>query len=286
VFRIDECAAVRRKPPERSVAQPRSLRPPPQPIVIAEAALLGHLRRASCDFQDFALRRLGRRNPFGDERVRWRGSSGDDVLSAKAERRRANAQPRAAFASDAHPLGRIPVPTLSVHAVEYPAGFGEIESQPRDAMIAAGGGDRPAQTFIAGREQGHPSDQHCVAATRSLPGWVERGEMPDAARRSHRVDAGSTRSSGPPRAAASCGNARRARCRQGYRRDREGLAPARDVSCAVQSCAGTSKCRGGWPAGNTLMRQCGRASTALRPSSSVKSPRTPCDIQTGSASCS
>jgi alpha-beta hydrolase superfamily lysophospholipase len=178
--RVDECTGVKKKPEERTVLQQRNLKTITDVVRIRERSLLGHLNWGTWHFQDIVFRRLGGRNPFGNEGVRYGGSPDDDALNARVARYRADPDARAAFGADTDPQGRIPVPVLTVHAIDDPIAFVELESYFRETMTRAGTAGHLVQTFTDDHEHSYLSDAQYVAAMRSLIDWVERGEKPSA----------------------------------------------------------------------------------------------------------
>jgi pimeloyl-ACP methyl ester carboxylesterase len=176
--RVDDCTGVRNKPEQRSGAQQRNLKTLTDVIAIPERSLLGHINWATWHFQDIVFRRLAGRNPFGNEGVRYRGSPDDDALNARAARYRADPEARAAFGADTDPQGRIPVPVLTIHAVDDPVAFVELEAHFRDTMVRGGGADRLVQVFTSDREHSYLSDAQYVTVMRALLDWSERGEKP------------------------------------------------------------------------------------------------------------
>ena len=178
--RVDECTGVRKKIEERSASQQRNLTILTDVIAIPESSLLGHMNWATWHFQDIVFRRLAGRNPFGNEGVRYRGSPDDDALNAKVARYRADPEARSAFGADTDLQGRIPVPVLTIHGINDPVAFVELESFFRDTMTSGGSSDRLVQTFTNDRDHSYLSDAQNVTVMRSLTDWLERGEKPSA----------------------------------------------------------------------------------------------------------
>jgi hypothetical protein len=190
--RINECTGVRKKIEERTVAQQRNLEIITEVIGIPESSLLSHVNWATWHFQDIVFLRLAGRNPFSNEGVRYRGSPDDDALNAKVERYRADSEARSAFSADTDLQGRISVPVLTIHAINDPVAFVELESFFRDTMVRGGSSDRLVQTFTNDRDHSYLSDAQYITVMCSLIDWVERGEKPSAegvAARCHSLDA-------------------------------------------------------------------------------------------------
>ena len=178
--RVDECTGVRKKTEERSAAQQRNLKILTDVIAIPESSLLGHINWATWHFQDIVFRRLAGRNPFANEGVRYRGSLDDDALNAKVARYRADPEARSAFAADTDLQGRIPVPVMTIHGINDPIAFVELEAFFRDTMTSGGSSDRLVQIFTNDGDHSYLSDAQYVSIMGALIDWVERGEKPSA----------------------------------------------------------------------------------------------------------
>jgi pimeloyl-ACP methyl ester carboxylesterase len=176
--RVDQCTGLRLKPELRSATQQRNLATLLKVIQIPERSLIGHLNWATWHFQDVAFKRVAGRNVFGNTNVRYTGSPDDTALNAKVQRYAADPQAVAQFAADTDPGGRIGVPVLSVHAVDDPVAFVELESTFRETMQKAGAAEHLVQTFTDDHEHSYLSDPQYAAAMQALLAWVERGEKP------------------------------------------------------------------------------------------------------------
>lgn len=178
--RVDECTGVRRKAEERTPAQQRRLDTLTRVVRIPERTLVAHLHWATWHFQDIVFQRLGGGNPFGNADVRYSGSSDDAALNASVQRYARDPAARAAFAADADLSGRIGVPVLTLHAIDDPTAFVELESAFRETMVRAGSGDRLVQVFTAEREHSYLADAEYVAAMSALLDWAGGGRKPSA----------------------------------------------------------------------------------------------------------
>ncbi len=179
--RVDECTGVRKAASARSAQQQRNLQDILGMVAIPETALISHLNWGTWHFQDVVFRRLGGRNPFTNATVRYVGSHDDAALNATVFRASADSSARADFAADTDPVGRIPVPVLTLHGVNDPTAFVELESVFRETMRRGGSGDRLVQVFTDDNEHSYLSDAQYVTAMRALLAWAERGEAPTAA---------------------------------------------------------------------------------------------------------
>lgn len=191
--RVDACTGVRHPSAERTPAQQRHLKTLLDVVRIPERSLIGHLSWATWQFQDIALNRTGGRNVFGNLGVRYVGSGDDDALNAAVARYGVDPAAVRAFGADTDPQGRIPVPVLTLHGVDDPVAFVELESAFRSTMERAGTADHLVQVFTADTEHSYFSDVQYLAAADALRAWAQGGERPTAdsvARRCAALEAG------------------------------------------------------------------------------------------------
>jgi hypothetical protein len=177
--RVDECTGVQRRPAERSAEQQRRLDTLVRVLKIPAPALIEHLQWATWHVQELAVRKLRARNPFGNDGVRYRGSDDDDALNRAVPRYRAD--PQAELARDGDPTGQLLLPTLSVHAVDDPIAFVEMESRFADVVTEAGAAERLAQAYTRDTDHGYLSDAAYVSAVDALLDWVGGGPRPTGA---------------------------------------------------------------------------------------------------------
>ncbi|HEX7441911.1 MAG TPA: hypothetical protein VF319_17635 [Caldimonas sp.] len=164
---------------ERTPEQQRKLDAVLRVVRIPERSLIGHLNWATWQFQDIAFNRLQGRNAFDNERVRYSGSDDDAALNRAALRYRADSVAAARLAEDTEPTGRIDVPVLTLHAIDDPTAFVELESVFRDRMAAAGHAANLVQTFTREREHSALSEVEYPALMAALLDWIEqRGAKP------------------------------------------------------------------------------------------------------------
>lgn len=179
--RVDECTGLRRPAAERSAQQKANLAVVLNTVKIPERSLMGHLNWATWLFQDLVQLRLGGRNPFGNVgAVYSSGGAGDDAaLNAGVLRYAADPQAVAELARDSQPTGRIGLPVLTLHAIDDPTAFVELESLYREQLERAGTADRwLVQTFSAEAEHSYLGDAHYPTLFAALLQWIERGERP------------------------------------------------------------------------------------------------------------
>ena len=160
--RVDECTGLQHPAAQRTPAQQARLDTILNVVKIPERSLLGHLGWATWLFQDVVQKRLGGRNPFGNEGVTYQGSGDDRALNAGVLRYR----------------GRLTMPVLTLHAVDDPTAFVELESAYRDIVQKAGAGERLVQVFSDEHEHSYLADPQYPALLAALLDWVDKGEKP------------------------------------------------------------------------------------------------------------
>lgn len=176
--RVDECTGVRKPAAQRSDAQKANLATIVNVVRIPEASLIGHLNWATWLFRDLTQLRLGNRNPFDNSRVQYKGSVDDAALNAGVLRYRAEPVAVAELEKDSAPLGRINVPVLTLHAVNDPTAFVELESAYREVVERAGNGALLVQTFSDEAEHSYLGESHYPALFTALLDWVDKGQKP------------------------------------------------------------------------------------------------------------
>jgi pimeloyl-ACP methyl ester carboxylesterase len=176
--RVDQCTGLGLKPEQRSTSQQQNLDTLLKVIHIPERSLIGHMNWATWHFQDVAFKRTGGRNVFGNLKVHYAGSPDDDALNTKVQRYAADPQAVAQFAADTDPGGRIDVPVLTLHAIDDPVAFVELETSFHDTMQKAGNADHLVQAFTDDHEHSYLSDPQYAAAMQALLAWVEHGDKP------------------------------------------------------------------------------------------------------------
>ncbi|HEX6793839.1 MAG TPA: hypothetical protein VF304_08295 [Casimicrobiaceae bacterium] len=179
--RVDRCLGVRRKPAERTAEQERKLRTIADVVRIPQRSVLSHLEWATWGFRDIVQNRTHGLNPFGNVGVRYAGSDDDDALNAGVLRYRADARAVALLAADADLTGRIAVPVLTVHAIDDPTAFVEMDAAFRRTMIDSGTADHLVQTFTDDHEHSYLSDPDYPALLAALLDWVQHGRKPTPA---------------------------------------------------------------------------------------------------------
>lgn len=176
--RTRECLGLGLPAAQRSAAQARKLKTVIDVLHIPERSVQGHLNWATFHFRDIAQHRSGGRSVFGNIGADYRGSDDDKALNAAVQRYRADPAAVAQFADDTDPTGRISVPVLSVHGVNDPIAFVEMDHSFGQTMAAAGAGARLVQTFTDDQEHSYLSDPVYPALMAALLEWVEQGRKP------------------------------------------------------------------------------------------------------------
>ena len=176
--RVRECTGIGTPAAQRTPEQAARLAAILSVVKIQERSLVGHLNWATWLFQDLVQERLGGRNPFGNVGVVYQGSADDTALNAGVLRYAADPQAKGALAADSQPSGRTALPTLSLHAIDDPTAFVELESAYRRIREAAGTGGQLVQSFSAEREHSYLSDSEYPALFAALLDWIDKGEKP------------------------------------------------------------------------------------------------------------
>lgn len=177
-LRVDECTGLGLPAKERTAGQKRNLANILSVLRIPERSLRGHLNWSTVLFQDIVHRRLGGRNPFSNAGVRYSGSDDDPSLNKGVARFEADPAAAAEFARDGDMTGRIPVPVVTLHAIDDPVAFVEHEAAYRAKVDAAGAADRLVQTFTRETEHSYLSSPEYAALFEATLRWVDSGEKP------------------------------------------------------------------------------------------------------------
>ena len=179
--RLQECTGNQSAPEERTALQQRNLDDILAVTKIPERTLESHLRFATFTFRDIVHARLGGRNPFGNQAVRYSGSHDDRALNAGVER---FSPQRSAFRDlswDSDLTGEVDLPVLTLHAIDDPTAFVEHESAYRASLAGAGSADRLVQVFTRESEHSQLSASEYAAAVDALDTWVRTGDRPTPA---------------------------------------------------------------------------------------------------------
>jgi pimeloyl-ACP methyl ester carboxylesterase len=178
--RTDECLGLRKPAAQRTPEQAGKMRTLVDVLRIPESSIQSHLNWATFTLRD-VVQKLGGASPFGNQNVRYTGSSDDAALNAAVPRLRADPSAAARFAQDVDHHGRFRVPVLSAHGIGDATVFVEGSDTLRRRMEAAGNGARLVQTFLDSSEHSYWGDAAYPPLFEALLRWVEQGEKPSDA---------------------------------------------------------------------------------------------------------
>jgi hypothetical protein len=178
--RVDVCTGVRKAAAERSPTQAANLATILGAVRIPERTLIAHLNWGTWHFQDIVQKRTSGANPFPTKGVRYPGTVGESALDARIARYDADAAAVATFAADADPNGQLTVPTLTLHAVDDPTAFVELEDTYRNTVRRAGKEALLQQLFTSDQEHSYLTDAAYVTAIHALEQWIDSGTRPTA----------------------------------------------------------------------------------------------------------
>lgn len=190
--RVDACLGTKQPAAKRTPEQAAKLKTIVDVLKIPERSVVGHLNWATWHFQDIALHRA-KGNPFDNHRVRYAGSPDDAALNAGVLRYTADPAAAKRFADDTDPTGDIRVPVLSVHGIDDPTAFVEMDNYFRQVMEKAGHGANLVQTFVQSDQHSYLGDSSYPPLFDALLAWVERGEKPTPAAVAQRCEAATAR---------------------------------------------------------------------------------------------
>ncbi|WP_128436741.1 hypothetical protein [Streptomyces cyaneus] len=176
--RLQECTGYASAPEKRTALQQRNLDDILAVTRIPERTLESHLRFATFTFRDIVHNRLGGRNPFGNQGIRYSGSHDDEALNAGVERFAANPAAVRDLSYDSDLTGEVALPVLTLRAIGDPTAFVEHEAAYRDTLRGAGRDGQLVQTFTRENEHSELSDAEYATSMAALDRWVRTGERP------------------------------------------------------------------------------------------------------------
>ncbi|MEW2550702.1 hypothetical protein AB0957_02990 [Streptomyces zhihengii] len=176
--RLRECTGYDAPAGERTALQQRNLDDILAVTRIPERTLETHLRFAVFTFRDIVHHRLGGRNPFGNQGVRYTGSHDDRALNAGVERFRADPGARRDLSWDSDLTGRVAVPVLTLHAVDDPTAFVEHEAAYLATLRGARRDHHLVQTFTTESEHSGLSAAEYATSVAALDTWARTGRKP------------------------------------------------------------------------------------------------------------
>jgi ATPase subunit of ABC transporter with duplicated ATPase domains len=179
--RLEACTGVNLPKAQRTPAQQRNLDNILAVIHIPERTLDSHLGWATFTFADMVNKRLDGHNPFSNVGVVYAGSDDDAALNKGVARFAADPEGVRRLAFDADLSGKLTVPTLTMHAIDDPTAFVELEQVFHDTVAKAGASDLLVQSFTDEHEHSKLATPEYAALLRAMSAWIERGEKPSPA---------------------------------------------------------------------------------------------------------
>lgn len=176
--RLQECTGFASAPQERTAPQQRNLDDILAVTKIPERTLESHLRFATFTFRDIVHNRLGNRNPFSNQGVRYSGSHDDKALNAGVERFSADPTAARDLSYDSDLTGKIDIPVLTLHAIDDPTAFVEHEAAYRATLQGAHREKYLVQTFTKESEHSGLSNSEYANSISALDTWVRTGKKP------------------------------------------------------------------------------------------------------------
>ena len=125
--------------------------------------------------------RLGGRNPFSNQGVRYSGSHDDKALNAGVERFSADPTAVRDLSYDSDLTGKVDIPILTLHAIDDPTAFVEHEAAYRATLEGAHRDTHLVQTFTAESEHSELSNSEYANSISALDDWVRTGKKPTPA---------------------------------------------------------------------------------------------------------
>ena len=179
--RVNACTGVDLPAGARTAQQKRNLANILAVTKIPERTLGSHLAWATFTFADMVNKRLDGKNPFTNVGVVYKGSDDDKALNKGVTRFAADPEGVRKLADDSDLTGRLLVPTLTLHAIDDPTAFVELEQVLRDTVAKAGKSDLLVQSFTDEHEHSKLATPEYAALLRAMTGWIERGAKPTPA---------------------------------------------------------------------------------------------------------
>jgi hypothetical protein len=175
---VDECTGVTMAAGARSPQQKQNLANILGVMRFPEALLLRHMQSATFLFREIVERTTNGRNPYSNVGVTYKGSSDDAALNRDVARFSADPAAVAALKADGEPTGAISIPVISIHSMNDPQVAVEVQTAYRDAVNAAGNGERLVQAYTDERAHTQQSKPELAASLDALMQWIEQGTKP------------------------------------------------------------------------------------------------------------
>ena len=179
--RVNACTGVDLPAGQRTAQQKRNLANILAVTKIPERTLGSHLGWATFTFADMVNKRLDGKNPFTNVGVVYRGSDNDKALNKGVVRFAADPVGVRKLADDSDLTGKLLVPTLTMHAIDDPTAFVELEQVLHDTVAKAGKSDLLVQSFTDEHEHSKLATPEYAALLRAMTAWIEQGAKPSPA---------------------------------------------------------------------------------------------------------
>ncbi|MBY0490686.1 MAG: hypothetical protein K2R93_12665 [Gemmatimonadaceae bacterium] len=178
--RVDACTGVRQPAGARTPQQAERLATILTAVKVPERTLIAHLNWGTWHFQDIVQKRTNGANPFSTVGVTYPGTVKGAALNTQVARYTADSSAVARLAADADPRGTLEVPTLTMHAIDDPTAFVELEDTFRNTVTRAGRSTWLLQLFTSDAEHSYLTDAAYVTALMALERWLDTGRRPAA----------------------------------------------------------------------------------------------------------
>jgi pimeloyl-ACP methyl ester carboxylesterase len=175
--RVNDCLGVRKPAAQRSPEQVQKIKTIVDVLKIPESSIPGHMNWGTFTLRD-VVTKSGGASPFGNDTVKYRGSSNDAALNAAVLRFKADPQASARFDADVNHRGRFKVPVLSAHGIRDSTVFVEGSDTLRLRMEASGNDARLVQTYVDSAEHSYWGDAMYPPLFEALLAWVNQGTKP------------------------------------------------------------------------------------------------------------
>lgn len=179
--RLNACTGVNLPAGQRTAQQQRILKNILAVTRIPERTLDSHLGWATFTFADMVNKRLGGKNPFTNVGVVYKGSDDDAALNKGVPRFAADPEGVRRLSEDSDLTGKLLVPTLTMHAIDDPTAFVELEQVLRDTVTKAGKSDLLVQSFTDEHEHSKLATPEYAALLRAMDAWIGQGKKPSPA---------------------------------------------------------------------------------------------------------
>jgi pimeloyl-ACP methyl ester carboxylesterase len=175
--RVNDCLGVRKPAAQRSPEQVQKIKTIVDVLKIPENSIPGHMNWGTFTLRD-VVTKSGGASPFGNDTVKYRGSSNDAALNAAVLRFKADPQASTRFDADVNHRGRFKVPVLSAHGIRDSTVFVEGSDTLRQRMEASGNDARLVQTYVDSAEHSYWGDAMYPPLFEALLAWVNHGTKP------------------------------------------------------------------------------------------------------------